>query len=95
MDKVKEKAPASGGAEVSAKQHIFNESITLIDGNVKRVSENSRELIVDNFAGGGGASTGIELATGRPAIIPGKLIRERSRSRGAETRYRRLSRRRL
>lgn len=23
------------------------------------------ELIVDNFAGGGGASTGIELATGR------------------------------
>lgn len=24
-----------------------------------------RELIVDNFAGGGGASTGIELATGR------------------------------
>ena len=36
MDKVKEKAPASDGAEVSAKQHIFNESITLIDGNVKR-----------------------------------------------------------
>lgn len=24
-----------------------------------------RELIVDSFAGGGGASTGIELATGR------------------------------
>lgn len=24
-----------------------------------------RELIVDNFAGGGGASTGIELALGR------------------------------
>ncbi len=24
------------------------------------------ELIVDSFAGGGGASTGIELATGRP-----------------------------
>ena len=23
------------------------------------------EIIVDNFAGGGGASTGIELATGR------------------------------
>lgn len=23
------------------------------------------ELIIDNFAGGGGASTGIELATGR------------------------------
>lgn len=27
------------------------------------------ELIVDNFAGGGGASTGIELATGRPVNI--------------------------
>lgn len=27
------------------------------------------ELIVDNFAGGGGASTGIELATGRPVDI--------------------------
>lgn len=39
MIKPKEKAPASGGAEVSAKQHIFNESITLIDGNVKRAEE--------------------------------------------------------
>ncbi|MGG1880148.1 DNA cytosine methyltransferase [Paenibacillus cisolokensis] len=29
----------------------------------------SRELIVDNFAGGGGASTGIELATGRSVDI--------------------------
>lgn len=28
-----------------------------------------RGLIVDNFAGGGGASTGIELATGRPVDI--------------------------
>lgn len=28
-----------------------------------------RELIVDSFAGGGGASTGIELATGRPVDI--------------------------
>ena len=27
------------------------------------------KLIVDNFAGGGGASTGIELATGRPVDI--------------------------
>ncbi len=27
------------------------------------------EMIVDNFAGGGGASTGIELATGRPVDI--------------------------
>ncbi len=39
MDKVKEKAPASGGAEVSASEIIFNESITLIDGNVKRAEE--------------------------------------------------------
>lgn len=30
---------------------------------------NANELIVDNFAGGGGASTGIELATGRPVDI--------------------------
>ncbi|HFL3860671.1 TPA: hypothetical protein ACG3SI_001992 [Clostridioides difficile] len=28
-----------------------------------------RELIIDNFAGGGGASTGIELATGRHVDI--------------------------
>lgn len=27
------------------------------------------EIITDNFAGGGGASTGIELATGRPVDI--------------------------
>ena len=27
------------------------------------------EIIVDNFAGGGGASTGIELAMGRPVTI--------------------------
>lgn len=27
------------------------------------------EIIVDNFAGGGGASTGIELAAGRPVAI--------------------------
>jgi len=28
-----------------------------------------RELIIDNFAGGGGASTGIELALGQPVDI--------------------------
>ena len=27
------------------------------------------EIIVDNFAGGGGASTGMELATSRPVAI--------------------------
>lgn len=30
---------------------------------------NFEELIIDNFAGGGGASTGIEMATGRPVDI--------------------------
>lgn len=29
----------------------------------------SREIIVDNFAGGGGASTGIEIAIGRSVDI--------------------------
>ena len=29
------------------------------------------ELMVDNFAGGGGASTGIELATGYSVLIFG------------------------
>ena len=29
----------------------------------------NEEIIVDNFAGGGGASTGIELACGRPVTI--------------------------
>lgn len=28
-----------------------------------------QEIIVDNFAGGGGASTGIETATGRPVAL--------------------------
>ena len=32
------------------------------------------ELIVDNFAGGGGASTGIELATGKSVDIPSTMI---------------------
>ena len=33
------------------------------------MSDRFHELIVDNFAGGGGASVGIELATGRPVDI--------------------------
>ncbi len=36
---------------------------------VKGQSSLLEEIIVDNFAGGGGASTGIELATGRPVDI--------------------------
>ncbi|MCM1060629.1 MAG: DNA cytosine methyltransferase [Eubacterium sp.] len=35
----------------------------------RKVKDDMEELIVDNFAGGGGASTGIELATGRPVDI--------------------------
>lgn len=44
-------------------------------GNMKKVGTNRGqtclldEIIVDNFAGGGGASTGMELATGRPVSI--------------------------
>jgi hypothetical protein len=38
-----------------------------------------RDLIVDNFAGGGGASTGIEMAIGRPVDI---AINEARFSRG-------------
>lgn len=45
MDKVKEKVPASGEAETSTHEKIFNnESIAPILGNVKRAAENSREL---------------------------------------------------
>lgn len=32
------------------------------------------EIIVDNFAGGGGASTGIELATGRSVDIGMRML---------------------
>ena len=47
MDKVKEKAPASGGAEPSTSNYAklyYNKSIASIGGNVKREVENSREL---------------------------------------------------
>jgi DNA (cytosine-5)-methyltransferase 1 len=42
------------------------------EGSVRRLSIQatySAELVVDNFAGGGGASTGIEAAIGRPVDI--------------------------
>lgn len=64
------KVPASRGeSEASTKEILNKEIITPFPDNVKRVTENFHELIVDNFAGGGGASTGIELATGRPVDI--------------------------
>ena len=37
------------------------------------------EIIVDNFAGGGGASTGIELASGRTVAIAINLRRTKGR----------------
>lgn len=36
------------------------------------------EIIVDNFAGGGGASTGMELATGRWLSLPLTTTRTQS-----------------
>ena len=37
--------------------------------NISAQTSFTDEIIVDNFAGGGGASTGIELATSRPVTI--------------------------
>lgn len=47
------------------------DSIPRIRKEGKRLAQTNifDEIIVDNFAGGGGASTGIELATGRPIAI--------------------------
>lgn len=44
--------------------------------NYSRFLPFRHELVVDNFAGGGGASTGIEMALGRNIDI---TIRKRSR----------------
>ncbi len=45
MDKVKEKVPASGGAETSTHDKIFyNESITPIGGDVKRGKGDIRKV---------------------------------------------------
>lgn len=43
----------------------------MVKKNVKQQAQLNLfdEIIVDNFAGGGGASTGMELATGRPVTI--------------------------
>ena len=47
------------------------------------------EIIVDNFAGGGGASTGIELAAGRPVAIANRAdLADRKRVQREETRRR-------
>ena len=53
------------------------------------------KLFVDNFAGGGGASTGIEMATGRSVDIAiNHDTPKASRLPAAETRLHRLFRRR-
>ena len=46
-------------------QNFFEEEGGSLTGQIDYLEE----IIVDNFAGGGGASTGIELATGRPVTI--------------------------
>lgn len=55
----------------SADPAPFPSMIVVYNGkrNANESLEGKMELIVDNFAGGGGASTGIELATGRPVDI--------------------------
>lgn len=53
----------------------------------------TRELIVDFFAGGGGASIGIELATGRPVDISVKNTAKQSKLHGWGMRYAHLLRR--
>jgi len=44
---------------------------------------NFGEMVIDNFAGGGGASTGIEIAPSRPKVFPQEEICRYLRPRGA------------
>ena len=59
---IKKEAPRHNRRTIHRKPY-FNDIITDNCGFVKR------ELVVDNFAGGGGASTGIEMAIGRSVDI--------------------------
>ena len=43
----------------------------------ERGGTDEKELIIDNFAGGGGASTGIELAIGRSVDIAITMTKQR------------------
>ena len=38
----------------------------------------NQEIFVDNFAGGGGASTGIEIGLGVTVAVPSTMTRRRS-----------------
>lgn len=49
---------------VFTKQHYIDQANHIVDCIARGIQHGLREIIVDNFAGGGGASTGIELATG-------------------------------
>ncbi|WP_406870476.1 hypothetical protein ABEB22_12700 [Thioclava sp. 'Guangxiensis'] len=40
-----------------------------MDGSNMHIGEELSPMIIDNFAGGGGASTGIELALGRSPSV--------------------------
>ena len=55
--------PLLNGNSGSGKENVLQWYFTTIE------RKSQVELIVDNFAGGGGASTGIEMATGRSVDI--------------------------
>lgn len=50
--------------DVFTKQHYINQAYHIVECIAKGISHGLNEVIIDNFAGGGGASTGIEIATG-------------------------------
>lgn len=49
---------------VFTKQYYIDQANHIVDCIARDIKHGLREIIIDNFAGGGGASTGIELATG-------------------------------
>lgn len=49
---------------VFTKQYYIDQANYIVDCIARDIRHGLREIIIDNFAGGGGASTGIELATG-------------------------------
>lgn len=55
-------APPAGVVDEETEEVILKHRANTLDGQIRI----QYEIIVDSFAGGGGASTGIELATGKP-----------------------------
>ena len=55
-------APPAGVVDEETEEAILKNQTNALDGQIRT----QYEIIVDSFAGGGGASTGIELATGKP-----------------------------